>query len=96
MKIQLLAAIAAVAFVGGCTYDPPVADAIPQASNDCVESASQFGPSCTADQWMAERDQRAAQYYGENLQSQLSSATALGPATQPPTTASAPATQPPS
>ena len=97
MKIQLLATIAAVTVVGGCTaWDPPFADAIPQASNDCIESASQAGPSCTADKWMTERDQRAAQYYGENLQSQLSSATALGPATQPPTTASAPATQPPS
>ena len=84
MKVQLLAAIAAVAVVGGCTYDPPLADAIPQTSNDCLESASQFGPSCTADKWLAERDQRAAQYYANLRPSQPSSATALAPPTQPP------------
>jgi len=92
MKIQLLAAIAAVAVVGGCAYDPPFADAIPQASNECLESASQFGYSCTADKWMSERDQRALQYSGGE---KPSSATASAPAAQPPTTALAPAIQAP-
>lgn len=85
MKIQLLAAIAAVAVVGGCTaWDPPFADAIPQASNDCLESAG-TGPSCTADKWVQERDQRAAQYYGVSLQpAQPSPATAASRPVQPP------------
>jgi hypothetical protein len=84
MKIQLLAAIAAVTVVGGCTaWDPPLADAIPQTTNACVQSA---GGICTADKWMAERDQRAAQYYGETLQ----------PAQPSPATASARPAQPPS
>lgn len=96
MNVQLLAAIATVVVVGGCAYDPPFADAIPQPSNDCVESASQYGPSCTADNWMAERDQQAAKYYGEHLQTQASSATASVPPTQPAPTALAPAAQPPS
>jgi len=85
MKVQILAAIAAVAAVGGCAYDPPWADATPEASNNCLESASQMGPSCTADQWMIERERRAAQYYGESLQpTQPSSATASTRPAQPP------------
>ena len=84
MKTQLMIAITLAGLVGGCAYDPPLADAIPQSSNDCLESASQFGPSCTADKWLAERDQRAAQYYANLPPSQPSSATASTPATQPP------------
>jgi len=83
MKVQLFATIAALAVVGGCAYDPPLADAIPQTTNECVQSASGI---CTADKWMAERDQRAAQYYGVNLQ----------PAQPSPATASARPAQPPS
>ena len=85
MKIQLLAAIAAVTVVGGCAYDPPLADAIPQASNGCLESASQFGYGCTADKWMQERDQGAMQYYANQRPTQPPSATASAPAIQPPT-----------
>ena len=84
MQTQLMIAITVACLVGGCTYDPPLADAIPQPSNDCLESASQFGPSCTGDKWLAERDERAAQYYANLRPSQPSSATALAPPTQPP------------
>jgi hypothetical protein len=86
MKIQLMTAVAATTLLAGCAYDPPFAEGIPQTSNTCVETASQNGASCGADEqthYVMMQEKRAAQYYAKQQSPTASQATASAPTTRP-------------
>lgn len=83
MKVKLLPAIALAALGAGCAYDPT--DGAMQTSSTCVTSASQYGPSCGAEeasQYVLQRERRGAQYYANLRTRQSPSATASIPTTQ--------------